>query len=699
MPETHFGFKLHELLIFGWLVVLYALLTPLLIFSLHRYRQVSYLPFIYHRRPKLVMACCILTILYSSVYSPSLLIISAFYYDLSQDTVTNFLLNTLPLVFISLHFSIRFYQCYYDLNYNSSMADHIWSQAINPKTDNFYLRNRQRFGNVRFQYIVFSIFMVISNGIIIGIVLYFGSVYIYIAQAIVVFVLILYIVPLFIILTKLTTFLDHIKIRIELLWNLILSLIVITVISTHSLLCIFVDHAKYMRLYGVLSVIVSVIFFCICYIQTLYIILQREAQIHLVPGIHKYSVTGTTTPRTPGSPTPNTPKSTKTIDAAISTPDIASRMNEYSRSSSWHDPHKAHNHHKKRIGMGLNTIRLNHIFRNDDTFKLFIRHIAKEYCIENALFLFESQQFKKQCGSVEAQLSGVGNTNMMISQRSTESTGSTTRSSVHSKQSMYSKQRRNLLLTVPTTVPEDEHKEVNDGGSSPTPVSKSESDEVRFPETGIEVKPKATKKRIIHHYATGSNHYSGDNKILDFIPFHLIPQSELIEKYQNDFEKIFIKLYDKYIDWKRSSFEINISGANRNKLHSIYVRVTYQLLMEERHQILKEQASAARVDSGSKEPKEAKENKPRSTKMWQSRRSIVNALKATITKQQMDDTKDAGDDEDAHSEVEIQEMVDVLTLAEQDIIRNLNDSLTRFRQSLEFTNWFQANINGLQIPS
>ena len=216
-----------------------------------------------------------------------------------------------------------------------------------------------------------------------------------------------------------------------------------------------------------------------------------------------------------------------------------------------------------------------------------------------------------------------------------------------------------------------------------------------------------------------SNHYEGDNQILDFIPFHLIPQSQIIEKYGNDFEKIYLKLYDKYIDWKSSSFEVNVSGDCRNKLHNIYIRITYQLLMEEREQIMLEQeaknekrkSNFLTIENGwvvnaRKDNKNGKDGKPRTTVMWQSRKTIVNALKATIAKQQMtDENKSEQDDEDKQknnkdtelkdieTKVEISEVVEVLTLAEQDIIKNLNDSLSRFKRSEEFRSWLCDNMN------
>ena len=410
--DKRFGFELPQLLIFAWLIVLYLLLTPGLIWSVLRYKKSFNHPFIHCRRPKLVITCCILTIIYSSIYQPLILILTQFklipylYDNLTIETYM-FLFNALPLLLISLHFSIRYFQLYYDLNYNSSMADQIWTQAINTKTNNFYIKNRVKFGKPRFQYITFSIVMFIVNGIIITMVLLelFGDNTIYIAQIIIVAVLILSIIPLIIIFRKLTSFLDAIKIRTELLWNIIFSFLAIACIAAHSFMYIFMDNKDDVINYGytIISVVISLIYFCICYMMTLYIILQPEAQMGLLPSrsptaIHKYSMASSN-----GTPVSKFTYSPSSLPQ--SAPEIANRMSAYSH-------HSSHNHSgnmtpalSRTQSMNLNAIRLPHICKNDDTFKLFIRHLAKEYCIENALFLFESQQFKKQCNEIEEQIS------------------------------------------------------------------------------------------------------------------------------------------------------------------------------------------------------------------------------------------------------------------------------------------------------
>eukprot|EP01084_Bolivina_argentea_P059744 109145_1 len=387
-----------------------------------------------------------------------------------------------------------------------------------------------------------------------------------------------------------------------------MSIIVITI---HSFIYIF-NNDKIIKqnnihdqIYGytIISIIISIFYFCICYIQTLYIILQPEAQgfDNNNSPYHKYSLTSNSTPQyDSNNSTYNTPSS-----FPASTPEIASRMSAHSKSSpSFHTNQisNSNNNTNQQTKSPKSTsytqsIRLNNIFKNDNTFKLFIRHLAKEYCIENALFLFESQQFKKQLNTIETQLL------MMNSQRNDSITENNQRiSNSKSRTGIYSKQRKNLLLSVPTTVPEQDNNNNNSEIETPTsPISDDgNNNENKFDEiltnisTKNETKSVATLKLMSHHLKQHSNHYEGRNKILDFLPFHLIPQSQIIEKYQNDFEKIFIKLYDKYIDWKTSSFEINISGTHRSVLHSIYIRITYQLLMEERKQLLMEQNESKR---------------------------------------------------------------------------------------------------------
>lgn len=86
--------------------------------------------------------------------------------------------------------------------------------------------------------------------------------------------------------------------------------------------------------------------------------------------------------------------------------------------------------------------------------------------------------------------------------------------------------------------------------------------------------------------------------------------------------------------------------------------------------------------------------------MWQSRKTLVNHLKATIAKQRMTNDDEKKIDENVNNmemKVEIQEIIDVLTLAEQDIIRNLNDSLSRFKRTEEFRHWISENMNAFGL--
>merc|ERR1719295_1622653 len=79
--------------------------------------------------------------------------------------------------------------------------------------------------------------------------------------------------------------------------------------------------------------------------------------------------------------------------------------------------------------------------------------------------------------------------------------------------------------------------------------------------------PRITKLRTV-----SANHYEGHYMVLDYMPFGLIPQSAIVEQCGNDMELMFLKIYEKYIDWKHSSFEINVSHSVREKMHDIYVR-------------------------------------------------------------------------------------------------------------------------------
>ena len=151
--------------------------------------------------------------------------------------------------------------------------------------------------------------------------------------------------------------------------------------------------------YTIISVAISIIYFFICYMMTLYIILQPEAQIDLFPSRssknHKYSAASS------NGTSPSSKFASSSSSLPPSGPAIANRMSAYSQQS---HSGNATPQLSREQSINLNTVRLNHIFRNEHTFKLFIRHLAKEYCIENALFLFESQQFKKQCNALENQL-------------------------------------------------------------------------------------------------------------------------------------------------------------------------------------------------------------------------------------------------------------------------------------------------------
>lgn len=195
--------------------------------------------------------------------------------------------------------------------------------------------------------------------------------------------------------------------------------------------------------------------------------------------------------------------------------------------------------------------------------------------------------------------------------------------------------------------------------------------------------------------------------VLDFMPFGLIPQSSIVEECGNDIEKMFLMLYEKYIDWKHSSFEINISHATRQKMHDLYVRITYQLLVDERKIILMEERIVRESMNGQTghmqngittnemegDNNETDENMTTSQQtgsgLWHSRKSVVNTLKATISKKQLDsdnsrDTTTTNAEEDQMGTVvDSEEIIEALTMAEQDILRNLNDSLSRFRRTPE----------------
>ena len=167
--------------------------------------------------------------------------------------------------------------------------------------------------------------------------------------------------------------------------------------------------------YNIVSIIISIIYICMCFVMTLYIILQPEARYNDTTSLSNYS-----------SASSATPKSVASISSPNGTPNVISRISAFSQSprtpsvsrtivtrtqtaTTKTDTNNASTKPQSPINNNNNTvnthlIRLKDIFSNDYTFKLFIRHLSKEYCIENALFLFESQQFKKQCNSIELQL-------------------------------------------------------------------------------------------------------------------------------------------------------------------------------------------------------------------------------------------------------------------------------------------------------
>merc|ERR1719334_836038 len=107
----------------------------------------------------------------------------------------------------------------------------------------------------------------------------------------------------------------------------------------------------------------------------------------------------------------------------------------------------------------------------------------------------------------------------------------------------------------------------------------------------------------------------------------------MIEECGNDIEKMFLLIYEKYIDWKHSSFEINISHSVRQQMHDIYVRITYQILLDERKQILMEQQVEERIardsakaiengdDNGCGHHDDRKDDE-RDSGLWQSRKSV-----------------------------------------------------------------------------
>jgi len=737
---------------------------------MRRYHRLYHHPFIYYRRPHLVTACCAVTLIYSSIYSPLLMLHHAFIDELglSISSKTTFLVHTVPLLVISLHFSIRFYQVFYDLNYNSAIVDEIWSKAINSKTDNFWKHNRSRYGRPRFLYFCFVGSTAVISVFVVSLTLGLDARFLWIAQCLVLSVWILNVIPMLFIFQKLTSFLDHIKIRTELLANLILSVVGIAVLSAYTFVHLLIDSesagsAAYKEFeYLVLNVVICSIYFCICYVMTLYIIMQPQAQCRT------QSVSSNASAHRLGA-----------ADAPQSVPEIASKMANHSysvhrlpRSPSAHDLAADRK-------VNLTTIRMHHIFGHEHAFKLFIRHLAKEYSVENALFLFESQQFKRHFSSIQGDLSIAIPMTMhpAVESRATNSISISTSKHAHASQ------RRPKSISVPLTVQEEAvavrdsssifdrdtetpsidtpndatlnitapHSETADGVLadviSPSETAFEDADGTgrqrdshimcfnaanmmsTAPRTAVAVTPRSVHgAQSVTRYSqsvqsmmgsprthklrtVSANHYEGHFMVLDFMPFGLIPQSAIVEQCGNDMELMFLKIYEKYIDWKHSSFEINISHSVRQKMHDIYVRITYQLLVDERKQILMEERVTRDSEKGMATLNEtgtttmnghdgarpshiADDPTDRTSGLWQSRKTVVNTLKATISKRQIGTVSGHGNQDsdskttDAEQEqmgtvVEDQEMIDALTMAESDIMRNLNDSLTRFRRTPE----------------
>merc|ERR1712107_692845 len=131
--------------------------------------------------------------------------------------------------------------------------------------------------------------------------------------------------------------------------------------------------------------------------------------------------------------------------------------------------------------------------------------------------------------------------------------------------------------------------------------------------------------------------------------------SSIVEQCGNDIEKMFLLLYEKYIDWNHSSFEINISHAVRQKMHDLYVRITYQLLVDERRIILMEQRIGRESMNGANGHTHHKttgdqmdgdvngtNEKLTGSGLWHSRKSVVNTLKATISTKHVDSDQSQG---------------------------------------------------------
>merc|ERR1712087_884015 len=137
-------------------------------------------------------------------------------------------------------------------------------------------------------------------------------------------------------------------------------------------------------------------------------------------------------------------------------------------------------------------------------------------------------------------------------------------------------------------------------------------------------------------------------------------------------------------------------------MHDLYVRITYQLLVDERKIILMEQRVVRESMNGANGQSHHKDtdqmegdmngtnettNQQTGSGLWHSRKSVVNTLKATISKKHVDSetatmTSNAEEDQ-MGAVVDSEEIIEALTMAEQDILRNLNDSLSRFRRTHE----------------
>ena len=172
-----------------------------------------------------------------------------------------------------------------------------------------------------------------------------------------------------------------------------LSFVGIAVLTAHSVVHLLNDFDAAQSVlyevyeYMVLSAVICSIYFCICFVMTLYIVVQPQAQCQ-------------TQSVSPGS------KIRTEKEAPRSVPEIASKMANHSYSVH-HLPRSASTQEVAAgdDGVDISAIRMHHVFRNEHAFKLFIRHLAKEYSVENALFLFESQQFKRHFGRIAGDLS------------------------------------------------------------------------------------------------------------------------------------------------------------------------------------------------------------------------------------------------------------------------------------------------------